>query len=180
MSEAADFIPGLACFCLLCCFTFMNRLVCLVSFLLVVRLSKYNVWILFIRILFFFSFVIWKFQCPRWRWQCIARPPGYRRACGLRECGLASFPFWVARRWGRTAADVLLSDCQDGKGPALYGRCRVWNTGDSWGGCGLSLWQGPSIFNVSVSPLLRRCWCLCVCWLLRWWHGVPRGFWGLD
>ena len=26
-------------------------------------------------------------------------------------CGLARFPFWVARRGGRTAADVLLSDC---------------------------------------------------------------------
>ena len=87
---------------------------------------------------FFFSFVRWKFQSPRWRWQCIAGPSGFRTACGLRECGLARFPFWVARRWGRTAADVLLSDCQYRKGTAPYGQCGVWNTGDSWGGCGLS------------------------------------------
>ena len=90
------------------------------------------------RFFFFFSFVRWKFQSPRWSWQCIAGPSGFRRACGLRECGLARFPFWVARRWGRTAVDVLLSDCQYRKGTAPYGQCGVWNTGDSWGGCGLS------------------------------------------
>ena len=84
---------------------------------------------------YFFSFVRWKFQSPRWRWQCIAGPSGFRTACGLRECGLARFPFWVARRWGRTAVDVLLSDCQYRKGTAPYGQCGVWNTGDSWGGC---------------------------------------------
>ena len=28
--------------------------------------------------LFFFSFVRWKFQSPRWRWQCIAGPSGLR------------------------------------------------------------------------------------------------------
>ena len=77
---------------------------------------------------FFFSFVRWKFQSPRWRWQCIAGPSGFRTACGLRECGLARFPFWVARRWGRTAVDVLLSDCQYRKGTAPYGQCGVWNT----------------------------------------------------
>ena len=91
-----------------------------------------------LRNFFFFSFVRWKLQSPRWRWQCIAGPSGFRTACGLRECGLARFPFWVARRWGRTAVDVLLSDCQYRKGTALYGQCGVWNTGDSWGGCGLS------------------------------------------
>ena len=90
------------------------------------------------RDIFFFSFVRWKFQSPRWRWQCIAGPSGFHTACGLRECGLARFPFWVARRWGRTAVDVLLSDCQYRTGTALYGQCGVWNTGDSWGGCGLS------------------------------------------
>ena len=68
----------------------------------------------------------------------ITGPSGFRTACRLRECGLARFPFWVARRWGRTAVDVLLSDCQYRKGTALYGQCGVWNTGDSWGGCGLS------------------------------------------
>ena len=94
--------------------------------------------ILWLGDIFFFSFVRWKFQSPRWRWQCIAGPSGFRTACGLRECGLARFPFWVARRWGRTAADVLLSDCQYRKGTAPYGQCGVWNTGDSWGGCGLS------------------------------------------
>ena len=78
---------------------------------------------------FFFSFVRWKLQSPQWRWQCIAGPSGFRTACGLRECGLARFPFWVARRWGRTAVDVLLSDCQYRKGTALYGQCGVWNTG---------------------------------------------------
>ena len=31
----------------------------------------------------------------------------------------------MARRWGRTAVDVLLSDCQYRKGTALYGQC-VW------------------------------------------------------
>ena len=65
-------------------------------------------------------------------------PSGFRTACGLQECGLARFPFWVAHRWGRTAVDVLLSDCQYRKGTALYSQCGVWNTGDSWGGCGLS------------------------------------------
>ena len=59
-----------------------------------------------------------KLQSPRWRWQSIAGPPGCRRACGLGECGLARFPFWVACRWGRTAVDVLLSDCQFRKGTA--------------------------------------------------------------
>ena len=32
---------------------------------------------------------------------------------------------------GRTAVDVLLSDCQYRKGTVLYGRCGVWNRGDS-------------------------------------------------
>ena len=41
-------------------------------------------------IFFFFSFVRWKLQSPRWRWQCIAGPPGYLRACRRRECGLAN------------------------------------------------------------------------------------------
>ena len=68
----------------------------------------------------FFSFVRWKLQSPWWRWQCIASPSGFRTACGLRECGLARFPFWVARRWGRTAVDILLSDCQYCKGTVLY------------------------------------------------------------
>ena len=99
----------------------------------------------------FFSLVRWKPQSPRWRWQCIAGPPGYRRACGPRECGLARFPFWVARWWGRTAADVLLPDCQYRKGTALYGRCGVWNTGDSWGGCGL-FWA----WTVTCSRLVNR------------------------
>ena len=44
--------------------------------------------------------------------------------------GLARFPFCVAHRWGRTAADVLLSDCQYHTGTALYGRCGAWNAGD--------------------------------------------------
>ena len=77
---------------------------------------------------FFFSFVRWKLQSPRWRWQCIAGPSGFRTFCGLWECGLARFPFWVARRCGRTAVDVLLSDCQYRKGTALYGQYGVWNT----------------------------------------------------
>ena len=34
----------------------------------------------------------------------------------------------MARRWGRTAVDVLLSDCQYRKGTALCGQCGVWNT----------------------------------------------------
>ena len=72
----------------------------------------------------YFSFVRWKLQSRRWRWQYIIGPPYYCRACRLRECGLTRFPFWVAHRWGRTA-DVLLSDCQYHKGTALYGRCRV-------------------------------------------------------
>ena len=74
----------------------------------------------------FFSFVRFKLQSPQWRWQYIVGLPGFYRACGLRECGLAGFPFWVACRGGRTAADVLLSDCQYHKGTALYGRCSVW------------------------------------------------------
>ena len=65
---------------------------------------------------FLFSFVRWKLQSPRWRWQYIVGPPGYRRACGLRECGLARLPFWMARRGGRTPAEVSLSDCQYRKG----------------------------------------------------------------
>ena len=89
-------------------------------------------------IFFFFSFVRSKLQSPRWRWQCIAGPSGFRRACGLWECCPARFPFWVARRWGRTAVDVLLFDCQYCKGTSLYGWSRVWNTGDNWGACGLS------------------------------------------
>ena len=36
---------------------------------------------------FFFLFVRWKLQSPWWRWQCIAGPSDYRRACGLLECG---------------------------------------------------------------------------------------------
>ena len=95
---------------------------------------------------FFFSFIRWKLQSPRWQWQYIKGPPGYRRACGLRECGLARFPFWAARRWGRTAAHVLLSDCQYLKGTALYGRYGVWNTGDGWGGCDLSWAWTLSLF----------------------------------
>ena len=86
---------------------------------------------------FFLLFVRWKLRSPRWRWQYTVGPPGYRRACELRECGLARFPFWAGRRGGRTAVDALLSDYQYRKGTALYGRCRVWNAGDGWGGCGL-------------------------------------------
>ena len=74
---------------------------------------------------FFFSFVRWKLQSPWWRWQYVLGPPGYNRAWGLQECGLARFPFWAACRGGRSAADVLLSDCQYCKGTVLYGRCRV-------------------------------------------------------
>ena len=40
---------------------------------------------------------------------------------GLQECGLAGFLIWVACRGVRTAADVLLSDCQYRKGTAPYG-----------------------------------------------------------
>ena len=69
----------------------------------------------------------WKLQSPWWRWQYIVGPAGYHRACGLRVCGLVRFPFWVACRGGRTAADVSLSDCQYCKGAALYGWCRVYN-----------------------------------------------------
>ena len=36
----------------------------------------------------------------------------------------------MARRWGRTAVDVLFSDCQYRKGTALYSQCGVWNTGE--------------------------------------------------
>ena len=100
---------------------------------------------------FFFLFVKWRLQSPRWRWQRIAGPSGYRRACGLRGCSLARFPFCVARRWGRTAADVLLSDCQYRKGTALFDQCGVWNTGDSWGGCGLS-WA----WTLSLVPVWFR------------------------
>ena len=46
--------------------------------------------------IFFFSFVKWKLQSPQQRWQYIVGSPGYHRAHGLRECGLARFPFWVA------------------------------------------------------------------------------------
>ena len=61
-----------------------------------------------------------------------------RRSPRLWECGLARFPFWAARIGGRTAVNILLSDCQYRKGTALYGRSGVWNTADGWGGCGLS------------------------------------------
>ena len=77
---------------------------------------------------FFFSFVRAKIQSPRWRWQRIAGSPGYRRACGLRECDLVRFCFWVDSRWGRIVVDVLLSDCQYRKGTALYGRCLTAST----------------------------------------------------
>ena len=39
--------------------------------------------------------------CKTKPWQCITGPPGYRRACGLRKCRLARFPFWVARTLGQ-------------------------------------------------------------------------------
>ena len=74
---------------------------------------------------FFFSFIKWKLQSPQWRWQYILGPPVYRTAYGLREWGLARFPLCVAHRGGRTAADVLLSDCQYHRGTAVYGRCGV-------------------------------------------------------
>ena len=74
---------------------------------------------LFAFIFFFFPFVRWKLQSPRRRWQYIAGPPGFRTAYGVRECGLARFPLGVARRGGRTAADVLLSDCQHHTGALL-------------------------------------------------------------
>ena len=107
---------------------------------------------------FFFSFVRWKLKSPRWRWQCIAGPSGFRWACGLRGCGLARFPFWVARRWGRPAVDVLLSDCQYRKGTAPYGQYGVSNTGDRWGGCGLSWAWTLSLVPVprEKNPLYRR------------------------
>ena len=131
----------------------------------------------------FFSFVRWKLQPPQRRWQCIAGPSGFRRACGLRECGLARFRFWVARRWGRTAVDVLLSDCQYRKGTAPYGQCRVWNIGDSWGGCGL-----PWVWTLSLVPVWltgsrgQPC-CIvgacastcCVAWPWGW--PTPQGSW---
>ena len=74
---------------------------------------------------FFFSFDKWKLQSPRWRWQYVAGPPGCRRTCRLRECGQARFPFWAARRGGRTAADVLFSYRQYRKSSALYGQLGV-------------------------------------------------------
>ena len=120
-------------------------------------------WIFFF---FFFSFVRWKLQSPRWRWQCIASPSGFRRACGLRECGLARFPFWVARRWGRTAVDVLLSDCQYRKGTALCDQCGVWNTGDSWGGCGLSWAWTLSLVPVWLTDSRNQpCCTVGFCWV---------------
>ena len=39
---------------------------------------------------FFFSFVRWKLQSPRWRWQYIVGPLGYHRAGGLQSFGLTS------------------------------------------------------------------------------------------
>ena len=74
---------------------------------------------------FCFSLVRWKLQSPRRRRQYIVGPPGYRIACGLRDCGLARFPFWVIRRGGRIAANVLLSYCQYRKGTARYGKYGV-------------------------------------------------------
>ena len=132
---------------------------------------------------FFFSFVRWKLQSPQWRWQCIAGPSGFRRVCGLRECGLARFPFWVAHRWGRTAVDVLLSDCQYRKGTVLYGQCGVWNIGDSWGGCGLSwawtlspvpVWLTGSRGQpcCTVGACASTC---CVVWPWGW--SSPQGSW---
>ena len=88
--------------------------------------------------IFFFLFVRWKLQSPRWRWQCVIGPPGHGKFYRLQECGLASFPFWAACRGSRTAADVLLSDCQYHNDSALFGQCGVQSTGVSWGGCGLS------------------------------------------
>ena len=35
----------------------------------------------------------------------------------------------VAHRVGRTAVNVVLSDCRYHRGPALYGRYRVWGQG---------------------------------------------------
>ena len=99
-------------------------------------------------LLLLLQFIRWKFQSPWWRWQCIVGPSGFHRACGLRECGLVRFPFWVAHRWGRTAVDVLLSDCQYRKVTALYSQCGVWNTRDSWRGCGLS-WA----WRLSLGPV---------------------------
>ena len=70
---------------------------------------------------FFFPFIWWKLQSPQWRLWYNVSPPGYRRACRLRECDLARFPFPVAHREDRTAADVRLSDSWYCKGTALYG-----------------------------------------------------------
>ena len=132
---------------------------------------------------FFFSFVRWKLHSPQWGWQCITGPSGFHRACGLRECGLASFPLWVARRWGRTAVDVLLSDCQYCKGTALYGQCWVWNIGDSWGGCGLSWAWTLSLVPIWLTGSRGQPCCTvgacasacCVAWPWGW--PSPQGSW---
>ena len=66
-----------------------------------------------------------KLQSPGWRWQYVVGPLGCHRACELLGCGLARFPSWAACRGGRTAVEVLLSDCQYRKVTALYGQCRA-------------------------------------------------------
>ena len=45
----------------------------------------------------------------------------------------ARLPCWAALRRGRTATDVLLSDCQ-----YCNGQCKVYSIGSSWGSCSLS------------------------------------------
>ena len=101
----------------------------------------------------------------------------------LWECGLARFPFWVARRWGRTAVDVLLSDCQYRKGTALYGQCGVWNIGDSWGSCGLSWTWTLSLVPFWLTGSRGQPCCTvgahastcCVAWPWGW--SSPQGSW---
>ena len=91
---------------------------------------------------------------PRWRWQCFAGPPGYRRACRLRGCRLARFRFWVARRGGRIGVDVLLSDCQYRTGSRP---CSVWPMRSLEYRWWLKrLWHVLSLYTVTCSRLVNR------------------------
>ena len=89
--------------------------------LLIFLPSKHEINLFF----FFFFLIVRLMETPVSSMKMAVRRRSCRLSYSLRAtgCGLARFPFWGARRGGRTAADVLLSDCQNSKGAALYGRC---------------------------------------------------------
>ena len=120
---------------------------------------------------FFFLFIRWSLQSPQWRWQCIAGPSGFCRACGLWECGLARFLFWVACKPGSSHQDRVTTS-------RLGWALLRYRTPHSTSPAGLH-WQNTIMFRLEnfhpcdVDALHFHCAPLAQCIRLWRWFSCP-------